>query len=158
MNESAQIRIEAKVDRILAILEKPKRQNKKRFIEYSSDFDYIWSKYPKRANGNPKAKAYGAYLARQKEGKTPAAMLEGTQKYLDYCAATDKLGTEYVMQASTFFGPDLRFEDEYIIPEPEKKMPKSKHEWKKWGEALGVHPRNGETWDNYIERICVEAR
>lgn len=50
-------------------------------------------------------------------------MLEGGHRYAAFCAATGKVGTEYVMQGATFLGPDRRFEDEWALPAKESRGP-----------------------------------
>lgn len=79
-------------------------------------FDQAWSLYPKRAGGNSKAAARKAWAARLKAGASADDMLDGVKRYAAYCAATSREGTQFVRQASTFFGPDLHFEDDFDIP------------------------------------------
>ena len=118
-------RIEAKLDQLLA-KKKPKARASKKVL-YPFWFESIWAAYPKRAGSNPKAKAWSAINARLKamsgnDGRYVAHeyMLLGTIKYAKFCDATGKTGTEYVMQAATFFGPDKHYENDWTIP---KKKP-----------------------------------
>ena len=87
-------------------------------IEYSPEFLELKEIYPRRINGNPWPRAFKAYNARIKEGYTHAEIKEGLARYAEVCDATGKTGSEFVLQAATFFGPDLRWEDEYEIPKP----------------------------------------
>ncbi|MCW2485744.1 replication protein [Candidatus Symbiopectobacterium sp. NZEC127] len=84
--------------------------------EYSPEFETAWQAYPKRAGGNPKHSAWKHWNARLREGITPEAMLEGVKRYAAFVTATGKLGTEYVKQAATFFGPDRHFEEPWQAP------------------------------------------
>jgi hypothetical protein len=43
-------------------------------------------------------------------------MIEGTRRYAEFCKSTGKVGTEYVMQAATFFGPDQRYLEPWTLP------------------------------------------
>ncbi len=43
-------------------------------------------------------------------------MINGACGYAAYCDATEKTGTEYVMQAATFQGPDTPFLDTWDPP------------------------------------------
>jgi hypothetical protein len=43
-------------------------------------------------------------------------MTEGVRRYQVYCRETGKIGTEYVLQAATFFGPDRRFLEPFDLP------------------------------------------
>lgn len=43
-------------------------------------------------------------------------MLAGVKRYAAFVAATGKLGSEYVKQASTFFGPDRHFDETWQTP------------------------------------------
>ncbi len=83
---------------------------------YSPEFETAWQAYPKRAGGNPKPSAFKAWNARIREGVTPQTMLEGVKRYASWVCATGKINTEYVKQASTFFGPDRHFEESWQIP------------------------------------------
>lgn len=80
---------------------------------YSPDFEAVWKVYPSRLGGNPKKRAWKAWCARLREGKTVEAMQAGAVRYAKFCRGTGKLNTEYVMQAATFFGPDCHFEESW---------------------------------------------
>lgn len=84
--------------------------------EYSGEFESAWQAYPKRAGGNPKPSAWKAWSARIREGVKPAEMLAGVQRYASYVTATGKANSEYVKQASTFFGPDHHFAESWTAP------------------------------------------
>lgn len=84
--------------------------------DYSPEFETAWQAYPKRAGGNPKPSAYKAWNARLKDGATPEAMLAGVKRYAAFVVATGKLGSEYVKQAATFFGPDRHFDETWQMP------------------------------------------
>ncbi len=72
--------------------------------------------YPKRAGSQPWKRAMKAANARISAGATWTDILDGVRRYAAYCAATDKLGTEYVMMASTFCGPDEHFAQAWDPP------------------------------------------
>ncbi|RKP44712.1 hypothetical protein [Pararobbsia silviterrae] len=80
------------------------------------DFEQAWALYPSRGGGNSKADALKAWKARIAAGDTAAQMLEGVQRYAVFCDKTGKLGTEYVKQAKTFFGPSRHFADAWPVP------------------------------------------
>lgn len=84
--------------------------------EYSPEFETAWLAYPKRAGGNPKPSAYKAWNARLHEGVTPESLLSGVKRYAAFVVATGKLGSEYVKQTATFFGPDRHFEETWQAP------------------------------------------
>jgi DNA-binding transcriptional ArsR family regulator len=79
--------------------------------DYSPEFETAWQAYPKRAGGNSKSAAFKAWKARLKDGVKPEAMLAGVQRYATYARSTGSIGTQYVKQAATFFGPDRHFEE-----------------------------------------------
>ncbi|MDQ2130599.1 helix-turn-helix domain-containing protein [Leclercia adecarboxylata] len=79
-------------------------------------FDLAWALYPKRAGGNSKSAALKAWDARVREGVPPLVMLEGVKRYAGFVAQTGKTGTEFVKQAKTFFGPDMHYEDDWMVP------------------------------------------
>jgi hypothetical protein len=79
-------------------------------------FSIAWARYPKRAGGNSKANALKAWNARVSAGVDPQAMLAGVQRYAEFCRVTGKLKTEYVKQASTFFGPAEHYLEDWTPP------------------------------------------
>ncbi|WP_448309672.1 DNA-binding protein [Pantoea sp. PGP6] len=84
--------------------------------DYSPEFEEAWQAYPKRSGGNPKPSAWKAWSARIREGVKTADMLAGVQRYASYVTATGKANSEYVKQASTFFGPDHHFAESWTAP------------------------------------------
>jgi hypothetical protein len=79
--------------------------------------------YPKRSGSQPWGKAKRSLEARMREGTDLATLLAGTARYAAYMASTDKLGTQYVMQAATFFGPDRHYAEPWAAP-PSKQQTK----------------------------------
>lgn len=71
--------------------------------------------YPKRAKGNAYAwpAAFKQCEKRMSEGYSFDELLEGTKNYCAGTKADGSYGTCYVKQASTFYGPDLHFLDEF---------------------------------------------
>ncbi|HDX8328219.1 TPA: helix-turn-helix domain-containing protein [Raoultella ornithinolytica CD1_MRS_4] len=84
--------------------------------DYSPDFETAWQAYPKRAGGNSKSGAFKAWKARLKDGVKPEDMLAGVKRYAAYARATGSVGTQFVKQAATFFGPDRHFEESWQAP------------------------------------------
>lgn len=84
--------------------------------DYSPEFETAWQAYPKRAGGNSKSGAWKAWKARLKDGVKPDDMLAGVKRYAAYARATGSVGTQYVKQAATFFGPDRHFEESWKAP------------------------------------------
>lgn len=78
---------------------------------YSEEFELAWKEYPKRAGGNSKADAFKAWTARIKSGATAQELIDGVRRYAAYVTAAGKLNTEFVKQASTFFGPSKHYEE-----------------------------------------------
>ena len=73
---------------------------------YENEFTEWWDIYPRRAGSNPRARASTMYCARRKEGVTDTDLFDGVKRYRRYCEATDRVGTEYVMQACRWLGPN----------------------------------------------------
>lgn len=90
---------------------------KRKKIEYSPEFLELKEIYPKRP-GNPWPLAFKQYKARIKEGYTHEEIKAGLIGYVAFCDATGKTGSEFVLQAATFFGINLRWEDDYELPKP----------------------------------------
>ncbi|MCI7949269.1 DNA-binding protein [Klebsiella pneumoniae] len=91
--------------------EKPKSK-------YPEEFEQAWREYPKRAGGNSKADAFKAWTARIKSGATVQELTDGVRRYADYVTAAGKLHTEFVKQASTFFGPSKHYEELWTFVAP----------------------------------------
>lgn len=72
--------------------------------------------YPKRAGNNPLGRALKAYRSRLAEGHATSEFIEGARRYADFIRAVGKEGTEFVLQASTFLGPDKPFAQEWAKP------------------------------------------
>lgn len=83
-------------------------------------FDLAWASYPKRAGGNVRRDALKAWEARRKAGVDSDVMHDGTLRYAAFCLATGKVGTEYVMQGSRFYGPGQPFAEAWAIPDSAK--------------------------------------
>lgn len=107
--------------------------------DYSPEFETAWEAYPKRAGGNSKAGAFKAWKARLKDGVKPDDMLAGVKRYAAYARATGSVGTQFVKQAVTFFGPDRHFEESWPAPSAPG------------GGRPGVLPVSGFSEQNYGE-------
>ncbi|HCD5807176.1 MULTISPECIES: helix-turn-helix domain-containing protein [Enterobacter cloacae complex] len=100
---------------------------------YSNEFEQAWQAYPKRSGGNNKLSAFKAWNARIKQGVKPETMLEGVKRYAAFMASEGKIGTSFVKQAATFFGPDKHFDEPWLVETQENKVPtrqdQSRYEW-----------------------------
>lgn len=72
--------------------------------------------YPKRSGDQGWGKALRAANARIAEGHTPEEIISGATRYLGYCQATQRVGSEFVKQAATFLGPDKPFLERWTPP------------------------------------------
>ncbi|WP_203234332.1 helix-turn-helix domain-containing protein [Burkholderia mayonis] len=89
------------------------------------EFELAWSLYPKRAGGNSKADALKAWRARRAAGVDANRMIDGARRYAEFCRATNRIGTEYVKQTATFFGPSLHFDDDWTPPDDSGRGPRN---------------------------------
>jgi len=78
-------------------------------------FEEALSHYPIRSGGNPKKKAFAAWRASLRAGVKAQDMIDGVIRYRAWCESTGKIGTEFVKQASTFFGPDQHYLEPWTI-------------------------------------------
>lgn len=146
--------IEAKLDRILALLDKPTCKKRETLSSvYSPEFEELWSIFPKRQGSNPKQSASIAVQARLRAGETFAVLREGTLAYRAYCDAKGDTGGEYVMQAVRFYGRNQEYLLDWTPPAPKEKQPKTDDEWLAYGKSKGMEPRTGESWRDYIDRV-----
>ncbi len=82
----------------------------------TAEFERAWPGYPRRAGGNSKKAARRCWQARVRRGASEDGMVQGVVRYARFCDATGKTGTEYVMQASRFFGPDEYWREDWPVP------------------------------------------
>ena len=80
----------------------PRKDNNRR--DYPDRFEEVWSFYPRR-NYPSKGAAYKKYRARIEDGAAHQELLEAARNYQKLCEQEDKIGSQYVMKAKTFFGP-----------------------------------------------------
>ncbi|EPL9640657.1 hypothetical protein MMF17_000557 [Enterobacter hormaechei] len=101
--------------------------------DYSPAFEEAWQAYPKRSGGNNKLSAFKAWNARIKQGVKPETMLEGVKRYAAFMASEGKIGTSFVKQAATFFGPDKHFDEAWLVETTANKaltrQDQSRYEW-----------------------------
>lgn len=95
---------------------KPPAKPKPGAPEYSDEFERAWRVYPKRAGENRKPDAWKAWSARVKEGADPEIMLGGVERYTAFIVATDKVASQFVKQAATFFGPQRGYLEPWTLP------------------------------------------
>lgn len=70
------------------------------------DFEKAFGLYPSRGDhGNPKGAALKAWRARVRSGVSVDELTNGVIRYAAFIRAKGTEGTEFVKQASTFFGP-----------------------------------------------------
>lgn len=65
--------------------------------------------YPKRAGSHRWSDVKKAINARLREGHTADEIVSGARRYAAWCKAGGKTGTEFVLQAATFVGPNKQF-------------------------------------------------
>ena len=80
------------------------------------DFELFKAVYPKRSGAQRWERAIKAANDRIKEGATFNAMIKGAERYAKFCKAIDKAGTQYVMQAATFLGPERHYLEPWDSP------------------------------------------
>lgn len=72
--------------------------------------------YPTRAGTQPWRRAISAIRTRLQEGDSWADIIDGARRYRLFCEATFKVSTEYVMQVSTFVGPERHYRQAWTLP------------------------------------------
>ena len=75
--------------------------------------------YPKRIGGQGWGHVKKRIPVLIKAGESFDDMLNGCKAYSKLLKATDKHGTEFVMQARTFFGPGEWWLEDYLLPSDE---------------------------------------
>jgi hypothetical protein len=157
MEKNRLIRIEEKLDWIIAHLSKPKRVNGTKRHEYSADFDEMWKRYPARSGSNPKSKAWGAVRSRLAEYVPIEVLGAGLDRYIAYVEAEGMLGGTFVMQAARFFGVNKEYENEWKVSE-KTTAPRTDQDWILTGSGKGITPRAGESMVEFKRRVEVTLR
>jgi hypothetical protein len=85
-------------------------------VTFAERFTEFQSLYPRRSGSQPWPRAEKAIQARLTDGATWQDIVAGVRRYGEFCRVTNKVGTEYVMQASTFCGPDKRYLEDWRPP------------------------------------------
>lgn len=90
-------------------------------VTNADEIDGTWLKiraaYPKRDGDHKWRMAERHYRAAIARGTLPADMLAGVERYHAKMAAEAKIGTPYVKQAATFFGPEQCWEEAWAVAE-----------------------------------------
>jgi hypothetical protein len=84
--------------------------------EYPEPFERAWSAYPSRDGSNPKVGAYSAFRARVAEGADPEQLVTAATHYDIECRRKQRVGTEFVLQAATFWGKKTEAWLQYVEP------------------------------------------
>lgn len=85
---------------------------------FEQDFEEVWQEYPRRSGPNPKKPAYKAYVARRREGISRDDLLTATKNYAAQLTVDGKIGSEYVLMGSTFYGPNERWREHLALYSP----------------------------------------
>lgn len=92
--------------------------------QYPEAFEQAWAAYPDRDGSNPKVGAYSAFRARVAGGAVPDHLVRAAEHYRQECQSRQREGTQFVMQASTFYGPSEPWR-EYLEPKANGTRPDS---------------------------------
>lgn len=84
----------------------------------AQNFEQFKKVYPKRSGAQPWSRARKAISARFRESDVLGwtDLIAGAVRYAAYCEVTAKTGTEFVMQAATFCGPEKHFSEPWEPP------------------------------------------
>ncbi len=112
-------------------------QNRTDSTTAPAEFEAFKKAFPKRAGAQPWTRALKTIRARLKEGDTWDVILAGARRYADYCDSVDRTGTEFVMQAATFCGPDKHYLEPWQPPatKSEQRQDKNIDAGQSWLEA-----------------------
>lgn len=86
---------------------------------YPDWFESLWKIYPPRVGANDKRKAFRAAGARLKNGKSVDQLFAALGRYRNFLQASGRWGSEFVMQAATFFGPGGHVDNPWVYSSPQ---------------------------------------
>lgn len=81
---------------------------------YNDEFEKLWKKYPRKQG---KSNALKAYIKARKSGVEYDTILNGIEKYSEYCQNID---SQYIKHGSTWFNQQC-WDDDYSVVEKEKR-------------------------------------
>lgn len=123
--------------------------------KFSDEFDLtIWPLHPKREGNNPKSGARKAYNARRREGVESTVMRDGLARYTAYVERKGWVGTDFVMQGATCYGPDNPFLQDWAVATPNVAAVRVWSVMKKYGFANATR----FTIDTEIERAVADGK
>lgn len=129
--ESRLIRIEMKLDKLLAKKKPAKPRGSKKHI-YDPAFQKIWEKYPVTAGAN-KQQTYTVYNKRLSEGTDHAIIGAGVINYAAHCKATGC----WIKLPQTFLGPCKYYLDDWSIPTQADNVPSENEKLTPWAAEKG---------------------
>ena len=88
-------------------LPKQEPKSNKAISNYSTDFEELWSIYPRKAD---KAQAYKKYKARLEDGFSHEQLLQTAKNYAEQCKR-DRTEEKYIKHGKTFLGESTPFLD-----------------------------------------------
>lgn len=91
-------------------------------------FVEAWDAYPKREGGDSRASALKQWRARVKAGVPEADLLAGVKRYAAYCDTKKLTGTQFVKQASSFFGTGEHWTESWDVAAKADDATKSMHD------------------------------
>lgn len=87
-------------------------------------FAACWAVYPSRGDSpNPRKAALKSYRAQVHKAVPEATLLAATHGYAHFCRNKGITGSDKVLMASTFFGPNDRYVDFVLRPAPVRAAP-----------------------------------
>lgn len=92
---------------------KPEPKSNRAITKYTTDFEELWSIYPRKAD---KAQAYKKYKARLEDGFPHEQLLQAVRNYAEQCRR-DRTEEKYIKHAKTFLGESTPFLD-YLSKNP----------------------------------------
>lgn len=84
--------------------------------DYPIAFEEAWREFPRREPDNPKKPAWKAWQSRVNEGEKIGDLLAATKGYAASIRQRRLEGTDRVLQAATFYGPNERWQE--FMPKP----------------------------------------
>ncbi len=99
--------LKATFQEVKPVAAKTESTSNKAISDYSTDFEELWSVYPRKAD---KAQAYKKYKARLEDGFAYEQLLEAAKNYANQCKL-DRTEDKYIKHGKTFFGESTPFLD-----------------------------------------------
>lgn len=142
--------------KLLGEMEESEKESNSKPSGYPDEFEWLWGNYPERSGGKgDKRKGFQYCNALISNGETWKTLAQYMKAYEKHCNTENKIGTSFVLQFTSFFGPGERYKENWSVapltPKEKKGAQQSLIERANSGDLYkptqSYYYRDGKKWD-----------